>query len=176
MQVYLMAKQKQKEGSDYPTTYFSICGVNMVGNFVPIRAKYYGSPATKDAEKDAAKDAEKELKEFEDEYEEEVLINSTEPEQKKQEKEKKKDVNYGARVEVLLMFAGNQETGETREAVNLIAKKVSKGGNKDGETYYLECGRDFIPIEVPDFSTDERPDYRYAGNCRKLRALSTLLA
>lgn len=127
MQVYLMAKQKQKEGSDYPTTYFSVCGVNMVGNFVPIRAKYYGSAATKDAPKDTEKEAEKELKEFEDEYEEEVLINSNEPGAEEAGKGEKKDVNYGARVEVLLMFAGNQETGETREPVNLIAEEGLEG-------------------------------------------------
>lgn len=97
MQVYLMAKQKQKEGSDYPTTYFSVCGVNMVGNFVPIRAKYYGSAATKDAPKDAEKEAEKELKEFEDEYEEEVLINSTEPRSRRSRKRRKRKTSITAR-------------------------------------------------------------------------------
>lgn len=173
MQVYLMAKQKQKEGADYPSTYFSVCGVNMLGTFIPIRAKYFGDRTSKEAGKPSEKDVEGE---FEDEYEEEVLVNSRDPEQKKQEKDKKKDVNYGARIEVLLMFAGNQETGETRDPVNLVAKRVTKGGNRDGEAYYLECGRDFIPIEVSDFSTEEHPDYRYAGNCRKLKALSTLLA
>ena len=172
MQVYLMARQKQKEGSDYPSTYFSVCGVGMVGTYIPIRAKYFGERAPKDAAKNAEKDAESE---FEDEYEEEGLVNSNEAEQKKPEKEKKKDVNYGARVEVLMMFAGNPDMGEMRDPVNLVAKKVPKGGNKDGETYYLECGRDLIPIEVPDFSTEDRPDYRYAGNCRKLKALSTLI-
>lgn len=153
MQVYLMSRQKQKEGSDYPTTYFSVCGIGMVGSFIPIRARYFGN-----AGKGAGEEAEEETEET------------------KETKDAKKDVNYGARVEVLQMFSGNQETGETRDPVNLVAKKASKGGNKDGEVYYLECGRDLIPIEVPDFSTEERPDYRYAGNCRKLKALSTLLA
>lgn len=162
MLVHLYVKKAKDEESGYTNTSFRLQGVGLNGT-IPVRVCYFGKPvmeevidpATKQPKVD--KDGNPVLQAKKDKDGKEIL----------------RDENYGDRVEVLAMYSGNYDNGVVCDPVEIIAKARSvQAANGDKFVYYAVCGNEEIPIEVPDFSTSERPDYRYRSNCRKLGAMA----
>lgn len=181
MLVRVFAKQKKDEESGYTNTSFRLEGVGLNGS-VPIRVCYFGKPVMEPVMEKVIDPLTKKPKLDEDGKE---LFEQKKDEQgnpileaKKDEdgKEVLRDDNYGDRVELLLMYSGNRESGIVTDPLELIAKvRQVQSANGSKYNYFAVCGNTQVPIEVPDFSTADRPDYRYSSNCRKLASMATLV-
>lgn len=182
MLAHVFVKRTRDEDSDYTNIAFRIQGVGLNGT-VPVRVCYFGKPVmepvmvrvidsvTKQPKLD--KDGKPVFAEKKDDDGNTVM------QVKKDEngKEIQRDENYRDRVEVLAMYSGNWdkfvENGEACDPVEIIAKTRSvQNAGGDKYIYFAVCGNEEVPIEVPDFSTADRPDYRYRSNCRKLGAMA----
>lgn len=177
MLVNVMAVRKKDEETGYTNTSFRLQGVGLNGS-VPVRVCYFGKPvmepvmvtlidkATGKPKLD--KDGKEQLVEKIDEQGNTVM-------QAKKDKDGKeiiRDNNFSDRVDVLFMYSGNLETGTVCDPVEVIAKTRSVVVDGEKYMYFVVCGNEEIPIEVPDFSTADKPDYRYRSNCRKLSAMA----
>ena len=178
MLAHVFVKRTKDEESGYTNTSFRLQGLGLNGT-VPVRVCYFGKPVkepvmvrvvdsvTKQPKLD--KDGKPVFAEKKDEDGNVIM------QVKKNEngKEILRDENFSDRVEVLSMFSGEWESDVVADPVEIIAKTrtVQKEG-ADKFIYFAVCGNEEIPIEVPDFSTAERPDYRYRSNCRKLSAMA----
>ena len=172
---------KKTKSGEYTNTSFRLQGENLRG-MIPIRVCYFGKPVKEPVMEKLLDPVTKKPKL--DENGKETFVEKLDEqgnvvmETKKNAdgKEILRDDNYFDRVELLSMFSGDYETGEVAQSVSLIAKKknvVAEDGVKFN--YFLVCGNEQVPIEVPDFSTEERPDYRYKANCKALSAIAELL-
>ena len=177
MLVNVMAVRKKDEETGYTNTSFRLQGVGLNGS-VPVRVCYFGKTVMEPV-MEAVID-EKTGKPKLDKDGKEILVAKIDEQgnpilqAKKDEngKEIKRDVNFNDRVDVLFMYSGSIETGTVCEPVEVIAKTRSVVVDGEKYMYFVVCGNEEIPIEVPDFSTAEKPDYRYRGNCRKLYAMA----
>lgn len=178
MLAHVFVKRTKDEESGYMNTSFRLQGLGLNGT-IPIRVCYFGKPVKEpvmvrvvDAvskQPKVDKDGKPVFAEKKDEDGNVIM------QIKKDEtgKEIVRDENFSDRVEVLSMFSGVWDSDIVTDPVEIIAKTrtVQKEGG-DKFIYFAVCGNEEVPIEVPDFSTAERPDYRYRSNCRKLSAMA----
>lgn len=190
MKVYVFVTRK-KNDDGYTNTSFKIQGVGLNGR-IPVRVVYFGKPILepvpvfiKQIDKVTGKpvigkDGKEILVEKLDEQgnvifekdENGNIVYVTVKNEKGQEV--LRDDQYRARIDVLSMFATeDDDISEVCMPVDIIKKPCKERENGDKFWYYVICGDDRIPVEVVDFSTEERPDYSYESNRRKLYALAT---
>ena len=176
MKAYVFVTRK-KNGDGYTNTSFRIQGEGLSGR-IPVRVSYYGKPViepvmVEQIDKMTGKPAlDKEGKK--------ILIPKTDEQGNAVYKEVlnedgnvvMRDENYGARVDVLSMFASDEEDGEVCRPVEIIKRPCQERENGDRFKYYAVCGDEEVPIEVVNFSTAEKEDYKYNSNCRKLNAIA----
>ena len=177
MLVHVMAAKKKDEETGYTNTSFRLQGVGLNGS-IPVRVCYFGKTVMEPVMEtviDKAtgkpkldKDGKEQLIEKIDEQGNTIM------QAKKDEngKEVKRDNNFSDRVEVLSMYSGDLATGAVCDPVEVIAKTRTVAVDGEKYMYFVVCGNEEIPIEVPDFSTADKPDYRYRSNCRKLSAMA----
>ena len=176
MKANLYVKKSKDEENGYTNTYFRLQGVGLNG-LIPIRVCYFGKPVMEPvmekvvdlSGKPILKEGKEQFREKKDE-EGNVIMQA-----KKDDKGKEilRDELFSERVEVLSMYSGDYENGIVCDPVDIIAKARSVAAeNGEKFNYYAVCGNERVPIEVPDFSTADRPDYRYRGNCRKLASIA----
>jgi hypothetical protein len=190
MKAYVfVTRRKNDEG--YTNTSFNLQGVGLNGR-IPVRVVYFGKPVlepipvlVKQIDKATGKpvygkDGKEVLIEKLDEQgnvifekdENGNIVYVTVKNEKGQEV--LRDDQYRARIDVLSMFATeDDDISEVCMPVDIIKKPCKERKNGDKFWYYVICGDDRIPVEVVDFSTEERPDYSYESNRRKLYALAT---
>ena len=177
MLVNVMVAKKKDEETGYTNTSFRVQGVGLNGS-VPIRVKYFGKTvmepvmvtlldkATGKPKLD--KDGKEQLVEKIDEQGNTVM----QAKKDEQGNEIKRDNNFVDRVDLLAMYSGDLSTGTVCDPVEIIAKTRSVVVDGEKYNYFVVCGNEEIPIEVPDFSTADKPDYRYRSNCRKLSSMA----
>lgn len=190
MKAYVFVTRR-KNDDGYTNTSFKIQGVGLNGR-IPVRVVYFGKPVLepvpvliKQIDKMTGKpvigkDGKEVLIEKTDEQGNVVFEKNEKGEvlfapvlNDKGEKVLR-DNDYRARVDVLSMFATEDEDiSEVCTPVDVIKRPCKERENGDKFWYYVVCGDDHIPIEVVDFSTEDRPDYSYDSNRRKLYALAT---
>lgn len=178
MLAHLYVKKAKDEESGYTNTSFRLEGVGLNGS-IPIRVCYFGKPVMQPVmekvidpftKKPKLGEDEKEILEQKKDDEGNLVF---EPKKDENGKEVLRDEYYSDRVEVLSMYSGNRDTGVVCDPVEIIAKARSvQVANGDKFIYFAVCGNTEIPIEVPDFSTTDRLDYRYSSNCRKLSSMA----
>ena len=83
-----------------------------------------------------------------------------------------RDEDFRAREELLDMFAAKYGTGEVCNSVPVIAKPKKVEGEEEVFNFFVVAGKELIPVEVIDFSTDKRADSRYRGNLAKMKFLA----
>lgn len=178
MLAHVLVRRKKDEESGYTNTSFRLQGVGLNGS-VPVRVCYFGKPVVEPV-MEKLLDANTQKPKL-DKNGKEILVEKKDAEgnvitQEKKDKDGKvilRDENFSERVDVLSMFSGSMDDGVFMESVEIIAKQRSvQTGNGDKYIYFAVCGNEEIPIEVPDFSTADRPDYNYKSNCRKLAAMA----
>lgn len=187
MLVHVFKDKVKNEESGYVNTTFRIQGVDLEG-LIPVRICYFGKPVyepevkmVKVVDKMTGKPIVKDGKEvFEPELDAEghkVLVKDEKGDvvmkkvMKQDGKELLRDEDYGAREEILEMFAGvwSNENPLYRTPVHLILRPVK--GEIEKWRGYLVCGNEEVPVEVIDFSTAEKPDWSYEKRKRKFFAM-----
>lgn len=88
-----------------------------------------------------------------------------------------RDDDFRIREDLLDMFAMDYDAfkaGEVCNPVDVFAK-AKKAETEDGEkyNYFIRVGKEDIPVEVIDFSSDDRIDYKYRSNLAKMRYLAS---
>ena len=178
MLAHVFVKKTRDEENGYTNISFRLQGLGLNGT-VPIRVCYFGKPIMEPVMVKVVDSITKQPKldkegkpVFEQKKDEE---GNAIMQIKKDEKGKEilRDENFSDRVEVLSMYSGIYDSDVVADPIEIIAKTRSvqtSGGDK--YIYFAVCGNMEIPIEVPDFSTADRPDYRYRSNCRKLEAMA----
>jgi hypothetical protein len=178
MLAHVYVRRKKDEESGYTNTSFRLQGVGLNGT-VPVRVCYFGKPVMEPV-MERLLDVNTQKPKV-DKNGKEIWVEKKDEEgnvalQEKKDKDGKviqRDEHFSERVDVLSMFSGNMDDGTMVEPVEIIAKQRSvQSGNGDKYIYFAVCGNEEIPIEVPDFSTADRPDYNYKSNCRKLAAMA----
>ena len=81
-----------------------------------------------------------------------------------------RDDDYRVREELLDMFAAPWGSGEVCKPVTLLSKPRKDGS--DELNFFIRLGKNDLPVEVVDFSTETKVDYSYPGNVAKLRYLA----
>ena len=176
MQAHLFMKKQKNENTGFWNTNFALQGVGLNGT-VPIRVCYFGKPVMEPVMEKVMdpltgkpkldKDKKEILVEKKDEAGNTVMA----PKKDKEGKEILRDEDFSVRVELLEMYSGNLKDGVFCNPVDVLASRSSE---VEGEyNYFVQCWNVKIPIEVPDFSTDDRPDYGYRANKAKLRLIAT---
>lgn len=174
MKVHLFKSRKKSERTGFWNTSFYVQGVGLSG-LVPVKVSYFGEPVMEpvmEPELDSVgkpkkdKDGKPILVEKKDKDGNVIL------QEKVDEKGEKvlRDNEFSIRQEILDMYSADLRTGAVCDPVDVIAKKQA---NSDEFNYFVICGDVKIPVEVPDFSTDERPDYSFRANKEKLRIIAT---
>lgn len=180
MKAYVFVTRKKNEESGYTNTSFRLQGEGLAGR-IPVRVCYFGKPVV---EAVMVEQVDKMTgKPIVDKDGNKVLI------QKKDEQGnpmfaevKNKDGNtvlrddqYSARVDLLFMFSGDEEENTVCNPVEIIARPCQRKANGDIHAYYAVCGNEEVPIEVIDFSTAEKEDWRYPANRKKLHAIAQIV-
>ncbi len=174
---FFVSRRKSEE-TGYTNTSFRLQGVGLNGT-IPVRVCYFGKQVmgpvmekVLDASTGKAKldkDGKELLVEKKDKDGNVVLAPKTD----KDGKDVLRDDNYADRVDLLSMFSGNLEDNHFTDAIRVIAKtRTVVGANGEKYAYFAVCGNEEVPIEVVDFSTDAKPDYRYRSNCVKLSSIA----
>lgn len=180
MKCYVLKSEKktQKNGEDYFNRTFYLQGVGLAG-MVPIRVCYFGKPVMEKVMEKVIdlitnkpkldKDGKEMFVEKKDK-DGNVIMQAKKDENGK---EILRDDDYYVREDLLDMFAADYKSGEACNPVEVYSQ-AKKTDGEDGEkyNYFIKVGKESIPIEVIDFSTAERTDYKYRGNLAKMRYLA----
>ena len=178
MKAHLFKQRKKNERTGYWNTSFWLQGVGLNG-LVPIRVCYFGKPVM---EPEMVKDVDLAGKPKKDKDGNDILIEKKDKDGNVVLKAKVdehgepvlRDEDFSVRVEVLEMYSGDYKAGIFCEPVDVEAKAKSSSSEGDDKfNYFVTCGALKIPVEVPDFSTDERPDYSFRANRTKLHLIAT---
>lgn len=88
-----------------------------------------------------------------------------------------RDDDFRVREDLLDMFAVSYEAFKQGEVCNPVEvfSRAKKTEGEDGEKYnfFIKVGKTDIPVEVIDFSTEERKDFKYPGNLAKMLYLAS---
>ena len=174
---FFVSRRKSEE-TGYTNTSFRLQGVGLNGT-IPVRVCYFGKQVMEPVmEKviDAStgkpkldKDGKELLVEKKDKDGNVIMA----PKKDEKGNDVLRDENYADRVDLLSMFSGNQDDGHFTDPIKVIAKtRAVTGANGEKYAYFAVCGNEEVPIEVVDFSTEEKPDYRFRANCKKLFAIA----
>lgn len=79
-----------------------------------------------------------------------------------------RDDMYTERTVILETYAAPEGSGTFCTAVDVTRVRTDAGKDE----YVVICGRDRIPVEVIDFSTEDKPDYNYRKNCVRMRLIA----
>ena len=183
MQCYVIKTEKKtvKNGEEYYNRTFYLQGVGLSG-MVPIRVVYFGKPVM-EAVMEKAIDPitnkpklDKDGKEMFVEKKDKDGNVITRVKKDEDGNEILRDEDYRIREELLDMFAIDYEGFKSGEVLNAVEvfSRTKKADDDGGEkyNYFIKVGKQDIPVEVIDFSSDDRTDYKYRSNVAKMRYLA----
>lgn len=183
MKCYVIKTEKKasKNGEDYFNRTLYVQGVGL-SSMVPIRVCYFGKPVMENVMEKVIDPVTNKPKLDKDGKE--LFVEKKDKDGNVIMRVKKdedgndilRDDDFRIREDLLDMFAVNYEAfkqGEVCNPVQVFARP-KKTETEDGEKYnfFIKVGKDDIPVEVIDFSTDDRTDYKYRGNLAKMRYLA----
>lgn len=183
MECYVLKTEKKttKNGEEYFNRTFYLQGVGL-GALVPIRVVYFGKPVMEPVMEKVIDVVTGKPKLDKDGKE--VFIQKKDKDgnvimQAKKDEDGKdilRDDDFRVREDLLDMFAADYGSGELCKPVS-VYMQAKKTEGEDGEkyNYFIKVGKESIPVEVIDFSTETRPDYKYRGNLAKMKVLATNL-
>ena len=181
MKCYVLKTEKKtvKNGEEYFNRTFYLQGVGLSG-MVPIRVCYFGKPVTEIVTEKVIDQAtgkpklDKDGKELFVEKKDKDGNVITRVKKDEDGNDILRDDDYRIREDLLDMFAAVYGSGEVCSPVSVYSR-AKKTEDESGErlNYFIKIGKESVPVEVIDFSTDERPDYKYRGNLAKMRCLAT---
>ena len=183
MQCYVIKTEKKtvKNGEEYFNRTFYLQGVGLSG-MVPIRVVYFGKPvmeAVMEKVIDLVTNRPKLDKDGKEMFTEKKDKDGNVVMRVKKDEDGNdvlRDEDFRIREDLLDMFAVDYEgfkSGEGCNAVEVFAR-AKKTDDDGGEkyNYFIKVGKQDIPVEVIDFSSEDRTDYKYRGNLAKMRYLS----
>ena len=183
MKCYVIKTEKKttKNGEDYFNRTLYLQGVGLSG-MVPIRVCYFGKPVMEAVMEKVIDPATNKPKLDKDGKE--LLVEKKDKDGNVIMRVKKdedgsdilRDDDFRIREDLLDMFAVSYEAfkqGEVCNPVEVFAR-AKKTESKDGEKYnfFIRVGESVIPVEVIDFSSEDRTDFKYRGNLAKMRYLA----
>lgn len=183
MNCYVIKTEKKqvKNGEEYFNRTFYLQGVGLSG-MVPIRIVYFGKPVMEAVMEKLIDPATNRPTVGKDGKE--VFVEKKDKDGniimrvKKDENGKDivRDDDYRIREDLLDMFAVDLDAfkaGEVCKDVTVFAKKAKLENEEEKYYFFVKVGKKDIPIEVIDFSTDDRADFKYRSNFAKLQLLAT---
>ena len=181
MKCYVIKTEKKttKNGEEYFNRTLYLQGVGLSG-IVPIRVCYFGKPvmeAVMEKVIDPATNKPKLDKDGKELFVEKKDKDGNVIMRVKKDEDGNdilRDDDFRIREDLLDMFAAEYNSGEVCNPVS-VYMEAKKTEDDDGEkyNYFVKVGKQAIPVEVIDFSTETRPDYKYRGNLAKMRVLAT---
>ena len=179
MQCYVIKTEKKED--NYFNRTFYLQGVGLSG-MVPIGVVYFGKPvmeAVMEKVIDPATNRPKVDKDGKEVFVEKKDKDGTVSTRVKKDEDGKeiiRDEDYRIREDLLDMFAVTYEAfknGEVCKPVTVFAKKANAENEEEKYHFFVKVGKKDIPIEVIDFSTEDRTDFKYRRNLAKLQFLAT---
>ena len=79
-----------------------------------------------------------------------------------------RDDKWSERTAILELFSARLDAEVWCKPVD-VAKRTSDDGKVN---YVITCGTEKIPVDVIDFSTEEKPDYNYRKHCVQMRMIA----
>ena len=177
MKVHVFMTRKVDEENGYTNTLFRLQGVGLTG-LIPVRICFNGKPVVapvmvRQIDKATGKPLlDKDGKELLTEKKDDQGNVIYQELKNENGKTVMRDEEFVPRVDLLSMFSANREEGELCEPVDLIARSCQQKENGDRYAYYLVCGNEEVPIEVVNFSTADKVDWKYDSNRKRLFAIA----
>ena len=181
MKCYVVKTEKTNEETGFFNRTFYLQGVGLSG-MVPIRVVYFGKPvmeAVMEKVIDPITNKPKLDKDGKEMFvEKKDKDGNTILRAKKDEDGKDiiRDDDFRVREDLLDMFAVGYDAFKSGEVCNPVEvfAQAKKTENEDGErmNYFIKVGKESIPVEVIDFSSEDRTDFKYRGNLAKMRYLA----
>ena len=184
MQCYVIKTEKKtvKNDEEYFNRTLYLQGVGLSG-MVPIRVVYFGKPvmeAVMEKLIDPATNKPKVDKDGKEMFVEKKDKDGNVIMRVKKDEEGNdiiRDDDFRIREDLLDMFAVDYDAFKNGEVCNAVEVFEKKKKMDDGETekhyFFVKVGKKEIPIEVIDFSTGGRTDFKYRSNFAKLQLLAT---